>query len=251
MLSKNKIKLVTSLQKKKFRDETGLFVAEGIKIVADLIGKLKCESVIISDNVEFDITSDSVGEIIKVTEIELGKISSMTTPQGVLGVFKKPNIDWEINQLKNELVLALDDIQDPGNLGTIIRIADWFGINNVFCSLHTADVYSPKTIQSTMGAIAKVNVHYVDLASLLYTLKNRLPIYGTCMDGKSLYSNDLKQNGIIVMGNEGNGISSQIQELLDYKLLIPDYPRGCASSESLNVGTATAIICAEFRRRLV
>jgi TrmH family RNA methyltransferase len=147
------------------------------------------------------------------------------------------------------LSIALDDVQDPGNLGTIIRIADWFGIKDVICSLHCADAYGPKTVQATMGALARVRVHYVDLASFLSDCKE-LPIYGTCMDGENIYNKQLSPHGIIVMGNEGNGISDSVRSLVSEKLLLPNYPFGETTSESLNVGVATALVCGEFRRRM-
>jgi TrmH family RNA methyltransferase len=154
--------------------------------------------------------------------------------------------------VNKELCLALDDVQDPGNLGTIIRVADWFGIRHIFCSIGTTDAFSPKTIQATMGAISRVQIHYVDLYSFLHHTRiesSSTPIYGTFLEGKNIYRESLSPNGVIIMGNEGNGISSKIEEMVTNKLFIPNYPEGCATSESLNVAIATAITCAEFRRR--
>ena len=146
--------------------------------------------------------------------------------------------------------MALDDVQDPGNLGTIIRIADWFGIEHIFCSSGTADVYNPKTIQATMGAIARVKLHYCNLPDFLKSASQKnTPIFGTFLDGENIYTQELPANGIIIMGNEGNGISKQIAEMVTHRILIPNYPQGCETSESLNVAVATAIVCAEFRRR--
>ncbi|HEY5590199.1 MAG TPA: RNA methyltransferase, partial [Paludibacter sp.] len=148
------------------------------------------------------------------------------------------------------LSLALDDVQDPGNLGTILRIADWFGISDVFCSEYTADAYSPKTVQATMGALARVKIHSVNLAEFLQNCSDILPIYGTLMNGENIYNKTLTQQGIIVMGNEGNGISATIEKFVSERLLIPNFPAGQVTSESLNVGVATALVCGEFRRRV-
>jgi TrmH family RNA methyltransferase len=148
------------------------------------------------------------------------------------------------------LCLALDNVQDPGNLGTIIRIADWFGIKNIFCSIGTADAYNPKTVQATMGAIGRVRVHYLDLPRYIASLNGKAPIYGTFLDGENIYKKELRNKGIIIMGNEGNGISNECSALVNERLFIPNYPAGCETSESLNVSVATAIICSEFRRRI-
>ena len=145
--------------------------------------------------------------------------------------------------------MALDSIRDPGNMGTILRLADWFGIENIFCSIGTADIYNPKTIQATMGAIARVKVHYVDLPALINSIKEKAPIYGTFLDGEDIYRKELKNYGLIIMGNEGNGIGKECAEQVTERLFIPNYPAGRETSESLNVSVATAIICSEFRRR--
>ena len=142
----------------------------------------------------------------------------------------------------------MDDIQDPGNLGTIIRLADWFGIEHIFCSPNTVDVFNPKAIQATMGGIARVKVHYIALSELIHVLGN-VPVYGTFLDGKNMYEQPLSKNGIIVMGNEGNGIGTEVEKLVNRKLYIPNYPQERETSESLNVAIATAIVCAEFRRQ--
>ena len=249
MISLSKIKLIKSLEQKKFRDETGLFMAEGTKLVLDLLSVFQCTILVgthdwLAENKEVTAT-----EIIEIEAGEFSKISNQKSPQGVLAVFKKRDDTWRPEDLFQKLTLALDDIQDPGNLGTIIRIADWFGITNVFCSEHTADVYNPKTIQATMGALARVRVHSVNLAEFLNTYPLNQPVYGTFMDGENVYDTSLSPYGIIVMGNEGNGISNDIEKLVTARLLIPNYPVGQLTSESLNVGVATALICAEFRRR--
>jgi len=252
MLSKNKIKLITSLSHKKYRDENGLFIAEGAKLVTDLIPAMHCVSLMSTKLWLNSNPNPQADEIIEISELELRKISTQKTPQGVLALFEKPIYAYKIDDLNNQLSLALDDIQDPGNLGTIIRIADWFGIQNIFCSLHTVDAYGIKAVQSTMGALARVRVHYVDLADFLKQCsENKIPVYGTFMDGESVYEEKtLSKNGIIAMGNEGNGISTGIEKYVSKRLLIPSYPQGQVTSESLNVGIATSLICAEFRRRL-
>jgi TrmH family RNA methyltransferase len=148
-----------------------------------------------------------------------------------------------------KLSLVLDGIQDPGNMGTIVRVADWFGIEDIICSPDTADIYNPKTVQATMGAIARVKVHYTNLKDFLQK-HNHLPIYGTFLEGKNIYCESLSENGFIVMGNEGNGIRPETEKAINRKLFIPSFPFEREASESLNVGVATGIICGEFRRRL-
>lgn len=249
MLSKSKIKLITSLAHKKYRDETGLFVAEGLKLIHDLATVFHCELLLYTPQREIEVRQLQADGKIAMEENELHKISTQKSPQGMLAVFrKKPVSEISKEVLADELSLALDDIQDPGNLGTIIRIADWFGIKNIFCSTATADAFNPKTVQATMGALARISIHYVNLPEFLSEMKNT-PIYGTFLDGTDLYTRDLTPNGIIVMGNEGNGISPEIAQLVTDKLRIPSYPKDTLSSESLNVAVATAIVCGEFRRR--
>lgn len=252
MLSKNKIKFITSLSRKKNRDEAGLFVAEGTKLVLDLSSDLHC--VLLCATKEWlDINKFSkADEVVEITDLELKKISNQQSPQGVVAVFEKPVYSWTIDEISERLSLVLDDIQDPGNLGTIIRVADWFGIRDVFCSENTADVFSPKTVQATMGALVRIRTHYVEIADFLdLSLEKKIPVYGTFMDGKDIYQQKLSANGIIVMGNEGNGISKSLEKQITHKLFIPNYPVGEKTSESLNVGIATALVCAEFRRRLL
>ncbi|HET7734147.1 MAG TPA: RNA methyltransferase [Paludibacter sp.] len=249
MLSKNKIKLISSLSQKKFRDETGLFVAEGTKLVLDLATAFHCSTLVATAEWLKNNPLVKADEVAEVTENELNKISNQKSPQGVLAVFVKPDYQLNTTELTQKLSLALDDVQDPGNLGTIIRIADWFGISDIFCSAHSADAFNAKTVQATMGALARVRVHTVNLVEFLQSLNGKLPVYGTFMDGENIYNKSLSEHGIIVMGNEGNGISAEIEALVTEKLLIPNYPAGQITSESLNVGVATALVCAEFRRR--
>ena len=242
-ITKAQVKLIKSLQQKKFRDELGLFVAEGDKCVSELAKSFEL------------VHHYREGENASRTEIE--QMSGLKTPQGVVGVFKKRTMDngqWTIDNL----VLALDGIQDPGNLGTIIRTCDWFGLHDIVCSLDTADCYNPKVVQATMGALARVHVHYVDLPAWLEELKIQnyeLKIFGTLLDGKNMYDIVESQNGtepvesgIIIMGNEGNGISQEVRSLVTHPIRIPSYPKNAETSESLNVSIATAIVLAEFRR---
>ena len=234
-LSKAQIKWVRSLQLKKNRDAEGVFVAEGEKCVNELRNAFELVLLATPDN---------------ATSTEIEQMSSLRTPQGTSGVFRQPASDTRYPT--DELILALDGIQDPGNLGTIIRTCDWFGIHDILCSHDTADCYNPKVVQATMGALARVRLHYVDLPQVLAEIKAQgTPLYGTLLEGSNMYlSNAIpdKQHGVIIMGNEGNGISLEVRQLISHPLLIPSYPAGEATSESLNVGIATAIVLAEFRR---
>jgi TrmH family RNA methyltransferase len=250
MLSKNKIKQITSLTQKKHRDESGLFIAEGTKLVIDLLSAFHCSVLVATHQWIKENGKINADEVIEVEADELKKISNQKTPQGVLAVFQKPENDWKIDDIIQNISLALDDVQDPGNLGTIIRIADWFGITDIFCSEHSADAFNPKTVQATMGALSRVRVHTVNLQDFLKFCAGKLPVYGTFMNGENIYAKTLTSNGIIVMGNEGNGISPDIEKLVTERLLIPNFPAGQVTSESLNVGVATALVCAEFRRRI-
>jgi TrmH family RNA methyltransferase len=250
MISRNKLKLINSLSQKKYRDETGLFVAEGTKLVLDLSPSFQCSLLVTTTGWLNEHIPFKAEEIIEVNDDEFSKISGHKSPQGVLALFVKPSYNWNYEELSQELSLALDNVQDPGNLGTIIRVADWFGIHDIFCSEHSVDAFNPKTVQATMGALARVRVHTVNLIEFFLPCKGKLPIYGTFMYGENIYSKPLSQQGIIVMGNEGNGISSELEKLVTERLLIPSFPVGNSTSESLNVSVATALICAEFRRRM-
>ncbi|MDR2824429.1 MAG: RNA methyltransferase [Prevotellaceae bacterium] len=247
MLSISKQKLVSSLAFKKFRDSEGLFVAEGGKLISDLAsGGLRCVYLFATNKNAYSIEHQ---EFIEVTERELQKISNQKTPQGVLAVFKIPKYEVDFKNVQNTLSLALDDVQDPGNVGTIIRLADWFGIANVYCSSGCADAFAPKTVQATMGALARIKIHRVDLHEFLSVNKSHTTIYGTFLEGENIYQTNLSHSGIIVMGNEGNGISENIKSLIDKKLHIPSFPQNNPTSESLNVAVATALVCGEFRRQ--
>ncbi len=251
MISQSKIKLINSLSKKKYRDINQLFIAEGEKLVSDLsdssidIKWLFATQEWLDENVQI-----KAEEKFDCDGTQLKKITQLKTPPSVIAICEIHQKEIHNQNLENELTLALDDIQDPGNLGTIIRLADWFGIKNIVCSNHTADAYNPKVIQATMGAIARINLFYTNLDQfLLQAQKKDISIYGTFLDGENIYSKTLSSSGIIVMGNEGKGISPQIESLVTDKLLIPSFSTNPIHSESLNVSTATAITLSEFKRR--
>jgi TrmH family RNA methyltransferase len=245
MLSKSQIKLIRSLELKKNRKRENLFVAEGPKVVGDLLrAGFKPHSVFSTTPAPLPFNVD----IQDITDEELHRISFLQHPQEVLALFHMPEPSQpNAPQMNTQLAIALDNVQDPGNVGTIIRIADWFGMDAIYCSPTTADVYSPKVVQATMGSIAHVPIIVCDLTTLLS--QAQCPVYGTVLDGENLYSQPLSSHGIIVMGNEGNGISPAIRQLLTNRLLIPNYHKDSETAESLNVAIATAITCAEFRRR--
>lgn len=247
MLSKAKAKEIRGLELKKKRDEQGLFIAEGNKLVSDMLSAFECEWLIANDSWIASQGKISVKEFVSAEKDEIKKVSLLKTPQDVLAVFRKPQYSLDEVDPSTQLVLALDGIQDPGNLGTIVRLADWFGIKQVICSPDTADIYGPKTVQATMGALAHVHVHYTNLSDFLRKHTNT-PVYGTFLDGENLYDRKLSPNGIIVMGNEGSGIRPETAAFIHERLYIPSYPPEHETAESLNVAIATAIICAEFRR---
>ena len=254
MISKNRIKYIRSLELKKYRKAEGVFVAEGPKLVGDLFKTFQCQYIAATSEwfeQNASLLSHDVGFMCdEITEDELKRASFQETPQQVLAIFRQPTWTIDVNRAsKNNLCLMLDDVQNPGNLGTIVRLADWFGIEHIYCSHGSADIYNPKTVQATMGAIARVQVHYADLPSLLSTLDSDIPVYGTSLHGDNLYHKNLPNNGIIIMGNEGKGVSSAVEAFVSERLYIPNYPTNRETSESLNVAIATAIICAEFRRK--
>ncbi|MBF6628177.1 MAG: RNA methyltransferase [Proteiniphilum sp.] len=248
-LSKNRIKYIRSLKEKKFRSEHNTFVAEGVKLVFDLLATCRCQFIAALPEILTVHPEIEADEIVVASERELKKATFLKTAPQMIAVFYRPDDEIEQIDLSDKLSLVLDGVQDPGNVGAIIRIADWFGIEHIICSEDTADLYNPKTVQATMGAIARVKVHYTEIASFLQQ-QSHLPIYGTFLEGADIYSGTLPGNGFIVMGSEGRGISSEVAEQINRKLFIPNFPAGRATSESLNVAAATAIVCAEFRRRV-
>ena len=250
MLSAAKIKLIHSLAHKKFRIESGLFLAEGIKLIDDLNGRFDCVLLAATEEWYESRHSFKAEQNYTVTPEELRKASLQQAPQEVLGLYRIPYDRIEGNEAEKDLCLALDGLQDPGNMGTIVRLADWFGIEHIFCSHNTVDIYNPKSVQATMGAIARVKVHYVELADFIGSQSVTVPVYGTFMDGNDIYSDRLSRNGIVIMGNEGSGISDGISKMVTHRIGIPNFPKGRDTSESLNVAMAASIICSEFRRRL-
>lgn len=257
MISKNNIKYVRSLGMKKVRKEGRVFVAEGVKLVADLIDFFN-PRYIAATSKWMKANSEVVNRLLRegnvmvdeVTDSELERVSFLEAPQEVLVVFEQKDDHACIADVASDrLCLVLDEVQNPGNLGTIMRVADWFGIEHIYCSHSCADIYNPKTVQATMGAMARVKVHYCDLEEELEKLPAGIPVYGTFLDGENVYACDLEANGVVIMGNEGRGISAGVEKLVTKRLLIPNYPQERLTSESLNVAVATSVICAEFRRR--
>jgi len=251
MLSKNQAKFINSLKQKKFRDEHGLFVAEGAKIVNEILNSgIKVREIYSSINFQHSIFSHEI-KVIRIKASELKKMSSLSTPNEVLAVCEIPKGDFNIFSIGMKLSLVLDTVQDPGNLGTIIRIADWFGVENIICSEETVEVYNPKVIQATMGSITRVKVHYVNLLEFLKKYKEEFPelkIYGALLDGENIYGQKLSKEGLVVIGNESKGISEELMPFITDKIKIPSYSVNETSVESLNAAIAAAVICAEFRR---
>ncbi|RFN59820.1 TrmH family RNA methyltransferase [Marixanthomonas ophiurae] len=237
MISKSKIKSITSLKQKKYREKHGLFVGEGPKVISELKQEgLEIHSFFSVNEEEF-INENHF----HVTQAELQKISFLKTANTSVAVFKMP----EVKPVNNKgLTIVLDAVRDPGNLGTIIRLCDWFGVKQLICSTDTTDCYNPKVVQATMGSLARVAIHYVDIEN--YLKASSLPIYGAFMDGENVYRQKLQQDAIIVMGNEANGVSESIEKLITEKIAIPQF--GNQRTESLNVATATAILLSEVRR---
>lgn len=243
---KSEIQLVRSLADKRSRSEYGLFIAEGEKLIAELsdsdlvVRKVySLEGVFEGENVEW------------VSGSEMSRISQLKSANNSVALVEIPDYKLDVASLASELTLVLDGVQNPGNLGTIIRLADWYGIKNIVCSPNSADCYNPKVVQATMGAILRVKVFYCDLEEFLDDASRQaIPIYGTVLEGgKNIYDTTITPTGIIVMGNEGQGISSEVAQRVTSRLFIPPYPADRCGSESLNVAVATAVICAEFRRR--
>ncbi|WP_317044531.1 RNA methyltransferase [Maribacter sp. 4G9] len=234
------MKLIKNLQQKKYRNEKGLFVMEGKKAVEELL-----ESgfeVFKLYSMDQKLRGSMASQVQAISMKELKQVSSLKNPNGVLGVFHKKSIS---GVHMDGWTLVLDDVQDPGNLGTIIRLCDWFGIENLICSKETVDCYNPKVLQATMGSIARVNIFYMDLAEFLKSAQ--VPVFGTFMEGDNIYKTKLPEKGILIMGNEGNGISEPIRSLCSHEISIPQF--GKKTTESLNVATATAIFLNEIKRR--
>ncbi|MCM1022011.1 MAG: RNA methyltransferase [Muribaculum sp.] len=243
-------KFVASLGNARQRRLNKMFTAEGSKCVADTLPYFNCRMLLATHAwlEEHAALISKLTYVYKATRADMDRMSQLATASDVIAVYDIPDAPDPADATKN-LVLALDRVQDPGNMGTIIRVADWFGIRQIVCSPETADAYNPKVIQATMGAIARVRPLYIPLADY-FSLNPKANIYGTFLDGENIYTSTLSATGIIVMGNEGRGISDEVARLVNKRLLIPSYPAGCQTSESLNVATATAITLSEFRRRI-
>lgn len=240
MLSKNQHKLITSLGLKKYRAKYKLFIVEGVKGVDEFLNsKFQLESLFCTED-QMERLKDFNPQLITTKELE--NVSNLSTPNKVLAIFKIPDYNLAA---PDDLIVALDGVNDPGNLGTIIRLCDWFGIQQIVCSKETVDCFNPKVVMATMGSLARVAVVYIDLREFLK--ESNLPVYGAYMDGDNIYKSTLKEKGILVMGNEANGISKEVEEVLTHKIAIPKYNQE-STIESLNVATATAILLNEFRR---
>ena len=239
-ISKNQLKLITSLSQKKYRQKHNLFIAEGVKVLNELLNStFEIETLFCTDDFEATISEEKV---VRISETELKKVSTLKSPNKALGIFKIP----KEKALQNSgLTIALDAINDPGNLGTIIRLCDWFGITQLVCSKDTVDCYNQKVVQASMGSLTRVSIHYTDLEN--YITKSNLDTFIADMDGENVYKTKLPKEGILIMGNEANGVSKEIKSLLQYKISIPRFGE-TQETESLNVAAATAILLSEFKR---
>lgn len=253
MISKAKISFIKSLHSNKGRIETGFFIAEGTKITNELLinQNIKIQSLYATNDFleENNLLSNNNFEVFEISETELQKISLLSNPNKVLVIAEISKNKFDVSKLKNELTIVLDNIQDPGNLGTIIRTMDWFGITNLICSEHTVDVYNPKVIQATMGSFMRVNTHYTNLENFIkeYSSKFNYNIYGTLLKGNNIYKEQLTQEGLIVFGNESKGISSNIEKFITNKISIPNFSKS-KSIDSLNISIAAGIVFSEFKR---
>ncbi len=245
-MTKQEIQFIRSLADKRNRDQEGLFIAEGDKLISEIIASgLKIRNI-------YALEGHLAPYAESVSAKDMERISQLKTASSSLAVVEQPRHTTPHTAPTQRLSIALDGVQNPGNMGTIIRLADWFGVEDIFCSTDTADCFNPKVVQATMGAILRVRVHYLPLADFLSrTAAAGTPIYGTMLNGENIYSSQLSQHGVIVMGNEGKGVSTECAKSFTHRLLIPSYPSERQSSESLNVAMATGIVCAEFRRRAV
>ncbi|WP_218599759.1 RNA methyltransferase [Polaribacter sp. NJDZ03] len=239
-ISKNQFKLITSLSQKKYRQKHKLFIAEGIKVVQEILNSsFELEMLFCTDDFSSDVSEEKT---VRVSEADLKKISNLKTPNKALGIFKIP--DEKLN-LDKGLTVALDAINDPGNLGTIIRLCDWFGVEELICSKDTVDCYNQKVVQASMGSLTRISIRYVDLAK--YLAETKKPTFIADMDGENVYKTNLPKQGVLIMGNEANGVSNEIKNLITHKISIPRFG-DTQETESLNVATATAILLSEFKR---
>jgi len=244
MISKNQIKFIRSLHLKKNRDAHNCFIVEGEKMVEEI---LQSDFILIEifTTRYWNLLIDSTIKIHRISEKELERISTLKNPNTLLAIVEKPKLGLNISKIQNGLTLALDNIKNPGNLGTIIRVCDWFGVKNIICSNNSVDVYNPKVIQATMGSITRVNVYYTNLEEMTKNLSNKFPVYGAFMDGKNISDLNLETNALLVMGSESFGISKEVSKLITEKIAIKREKKG---AESLNVAIATSILLYEFKR---
>jgi TrmH family RNA methyltransferase len=254
MISKNRAKFIISLQKRKIREEEQLYVIEGDKLVREFLAAGKHFKTLVAkpefiSSLSFELKSN-VDEIVTVSYEELKQISNLKTPHNALGIIPIPASELKINEVLKDLCVAIDCIQDPGNMGTIIRAAGWFGIRNILCSENSVDLFNPKVIQASMGAILHVNVFYTSLAEVLdNATKIKIPVFGSVLNGESIYTHPLDNKGIILLGNESKGISDDLMPFITGKIMIPKFNEEKNGIDSLNVGMAASIMFSEFRRR--
>ncbi len=247
---KSEIQLVRSLGEKRTRNEMGLFIAEGDKFIRELIDSpLRVRKIYLRDDIEGEESFD--GEHIEwISGKEMERITQLKSANNSLALVEMPRHTFDPAAMRGRITIALDGVQNPGNLGTIIRLAEWFGVEDVVCSPSSADCFNPKVVQATMGAILRVRVHYMPLDDLIsHASASSIPIYGADLSGSNIYDSELSQEALIIMGSEGSGLSADVAARLTNRLFIPPYPIDAPGSESLNVAIATAIICSEFRRR--
>jgi TrmH family RNA methyltransferase len=256
MISKNKSKFIISLQKKKVREEEKLYVIEGDKLVREFLGAgVPLKTLIAKPEFLSSLTAEMTsiaGEIEDVSYEELKKISTLKTPHNAIAVVPMPDTYMDLDEIFKNLCVALDSVQDPGNLGTIIRAAAWFGIKNIICSADCVDVYNPKVIQASMGALLHVNIYYHDLKKLFVSAKvDKISVFGTFLEGESIYRHNLDNKGIILLGNESKGISEDFIPLVTHKIMIPKFSSARQGIDSLNVSMAASVIFSEFIRRSI
>ena len=242
MVTKQEIKLIKSLNQKKYRQQLGLFTVEGIKGIEEF---LKSDFKLHRLYTTKQIFDDSKGDVVDISENQLKKITALKNPNTALAIFEIPKSDKVED---DNLIVALDDVRDPGNLGTIIRLCDWYGVKDLVCSQNTVDCYNSKVVQATMGSLTRVNISYLNLSEFISSYNG--DVFGTYMNGENIYNADLPNKGVIVLGNEANGISDKISSIIDRKITISQFGKS-KDTESLNVANATAIVLSEFRRRTI
>jgi TrmH family RNA methyltransferase len=250
ILSVGIIKLFNSLKLKKYRDKSGLFCAEGEKIIIDLFESGLALKYLVLEDGKFRPEYKQVKEKVIYTDKKgLKKISNLKTVPQAVAIFEMPQYSFDYKSIEDQLILYCDDIRDPGNLGTIIRTSDWFGIKQIVCSPGTVDVFNSKVIQATMGSVGRVNVHYIHSVEFFNAIQINIPIYGTYLEGEDIYDCELTRNGIVIIGNEGTGITKETGKFVNRIIRIPDFSDSMTKPESLNASVAAAIVCSEFRRR--